>query len=184
MDRRHRIALAIVTASFLAAGLAVAASGLDRHVAIYPPQQLPLTFSHAQHIQGGAECVTCHDPARKSTMAGDWLLPKHPECEDCHDIQGASEGKQVDPPAAWPTVRVMGSVGKSAPEALLPPPTLPPHALSARSEVAAVTPTSAVRNEVFFMGSPEGVRDRNRPTGAREDPHPCEWHHKRIGSRA
>ena len=92
--------------------------------------------------------------------------------------------RSVDPPAAWPTVRVMGSVGKSAPEALLPPPTLPPHALSARSEVAAVTPTSAVRNEVFFMGSPEGVRDRNRPTGAREDSHPCEWHHKRIGSRA
>ncbi|HLL85453.1 MAG TPA: cytochrome c3 family protein [Longimicrobium sp.] len=103
MDRRHRIALAIVAASFLAAGLAVAASGLDRHVAIYPPQQLPLTFSHAQHMQGGAECVTCHDPARKSTMAGDWLLPKHPECEDCHDIRGASEGKQVDPPAACST---------------------------------------------------------------------------------
>ncbi len=103
MDRRHRTALAIVAASFLAAGLAVAATGLDRHPAVYPPQKVPLAFSHAQHLQAGADCATCHDAARKSVLAGDWLLPKHPECEDCHDIQAASEGKPTDPPAACGT---------------------------------------------------------------------------------
>jgi len=103
MDRRHRNALAIVAASFLAAGLAFAASGLERHAAIYPPQKLPLAFSHQKHLEAGAECLTCHAPARKSERAGDWLLPKHPECEDCHDIKGAEEGKKVDPPSACST---------------------------------------------------------------------------------
>lgn len=103
MDRRHLVALAIVAASLLAGGLAMAATGQERSLAIFPPQRLPLKFSHVKHLQAGAECVTCHDPARKSTQASDWLLPKHPECTDCHDIEAAAAGKKVDPPAACST---------------------------------------------------------------------------------
>jgi len=100
MDRRYRNALALVVASFLAAGLAFAASGMERHLAIYPQQKLSLSFNHQKHLEAGAGCATCHDPARKSERASDRLLPKHPECEDCHDIKGAEAGKKVDPPSA------------------------------------------------------------------------------------
>ena len=95
-------------------GYALAATGRERHEAIYPPQKIPLAFNHAQHIEQGAECVACHDSARKSVKASDVLLPKaivkpgekipeHPECENCHDIAAAAEGKPVDPPAACTT---------------------------------------------------------------------------------
>jgi hypothetical protein len=126
MDRRRRIALAIIVASCLAAGLAVAASGQDRSLAVYPTQRLPLTFSHAKHLQAGAECVTCHDPARKSTRASDWLLPKHPECQDCHDLEGAAQGKKVDPPASCQTCHPgFDQTVRRAPERLeLPSPNL------------------------------------------------------------
>jgi hypothetical protein len=77
-----------------------AESGTNRHPAIYPPQKIPVLFSHEEHLKAGADCQTCHDSTRKSAKAGDWNLPKHPECEACHDIQGAQQGKKVDPPSS------------------------------------------------------------------------------------
>src|SRR5687767_1153308 len=94
---------ATVVALALAGGLAAAESGRERHLAIYPPQKLPVRFDHGQHLKAGADCTTCHDPARKSTRSSDRNLPKHPECEDCHDIAAAAEGKPVDPPSACNT---------------------------------------------------------------------------------
>lgn len=76
------------------ASAAFAATGRERAVAIYPPQRMPLAFDHAKHLAAGADCVTCHDSARKSTQAADLLLPRgsadeHPDCDPCHDIQKA-----------------------------------------------------------------------------------------------
>lgn len=105
MTPRHAfIALAITFNAF--GGFALAATGRERHDAVYPPQKLPLSFSHAQHFEEGVECVGCHDPARKSLKAADRLLPGHPECESCHDIEEAAAGKEVDPPSACNTCHV------------------------------------------------------------------------------
>src|SRR5689334_21211988 len=71
-------------ALLLAGGLALAESGHERSLAIFPPQKLPVRFDHALHLKAGADCVTCHDPARKSVRASDLNLPKHAACEDCH----------------------------------------------------------------------------------------------------
>src|SRR5262245_59087159 len=83
-----------------AAGIAWAASGRERSLAIYPAQRVPLTFDHSLHLAAGADCATCHEKARKSGSAADRNLPKHPECESCHDIADASAGKVVDPKSA------------------------------------------------------------------------------------
>ena len=99
MNRRDRLVVATVCALLIGAGLAMAASGRERSLAVYPAQNIPLRFSHSVHLEGGADCTTCHDAARKSTLAADRNLPKHPECEQCHDIKAAARGKKVDPPA-------------------------------------------------------------------------------------
>jgi len=67
--------------------LAAASSSAERSPVIFPAQSMPVRFDHAQHLSGGADCLTCHDKARKSTRASDWNLPAHPECEQCHDLK-------------------------------------------------------------------------------------------------
>lgn len=109
-----------------AAGIAVAATGRDRHEAIYPAQRIPIEFSHAQHVKPesaggvGAPCEACHEQAPKSEKATDKLLPlavarkdksgpswpEHEACESCHDIEKAEQGKEVDPPAACDTCHI------------------------------------------------------------------------------
>lgn len=79
------------------------ATAEERHPAVYPPQKLPLKFSHKQHLDDGADCLSCHAAVRKSGKTADWNLPSHPECEDCHDIQAARRGKKVDPAASCST---------------------------------------------------------------------------------
>ena len=63
-----------------AAGIAVAATGRDRHEAIYPTQRIPLEFSHSTHVKPGGEveafCEACHENAPKSEKASDVLVPK------------------------------------------------------------------------------------------------------------
>lgn len=75
-----RAAAALLTAALLA-GIALAAtSGApDRSV----------IFSHTQHAETGLECAACHTPALSSTTGRDNLLPGHPQCSDCHDVQAA-----------------------------------------------------------------------------------------------
>src|SRR5438132_535742 len=95
-----------------AAGIAVAATGRDRHEAIYPAQRIPIEFSHSVHVkpeaaggQVGAFCEACHENAPKSQKASDVLVPKavvrkestnawpdHDACDSCHDIANAAKG--------------------------------------------------------------------------------------------
>ncbi len=106
-----------------AAGIAFAATGRDRHEAIYPAQRIPIEFNHGQHVKSeaaggvGAPCEACHAQAPDSEKASDKLLPlakprkdkssawwpEHEECEACHDIESASKGQKVDPAAACET---------------------------------------------------------------------------------
>jgi hypothetical protein len=89
------------------ATIALAASGRDRHDAVYPPHfPAVLKFDHDKHLKEGAECETCHDDARKSVVSSDLLVPNgtakkrikaHDACDSCHDIKEAAEGKKVDP---------------------------------------------------------------------------------------
>ncbi len=71
----------------------------ERSDAIYAPQKIPVTFSHKVHFEADAECEACHEKALKSHRATDRLLPAHPDCESCHDIDAARRGKETDPKA-------------------------------------------------------------------------------------
>lgn len=98
--RRERVVLFAGVALLLGAGLALAANKRERSEAIYPVQRIPLTFSHEQHFQQDVECEFCHEAATKSLRADDRLLPAHPECESCHDIESAAKGLPADPKSA------------------------------------------------------------------------------------
>ncbi len=98
--RRERFVLFASLALLFGAGLAVAANKRERSEAIYPPQRIPLIFSHELHFQADVECVACHEDANKSIRATDKMLPAHPQCDSCHDIDEAAKGKVVDPKSA------------------------------------------------------------------------------------
>ncbi|MET0404013.1 MAG: cytochrome c3 family protein, partial [Cystobacter sp.] len=100
MKRPSRMTLGLVTLSLLVAGIAWAATSRERSLAIYPEQRIPVRFDHQQHLEAGAECVSCHDGARSSASVKDRLLPGHPECETCHDLDAAKKGEKTDPPSA------------------------------------------------------------------------------------
>lgn len=104
MSFARSLSCAFALALVLIAGLADAASGRERSLAVYPKQVVPLRFDHALHLSNDLECVSCHDTARKSVSVSDNHLPKHPECENCHDIEAAaSTGQKQDPPAECST---------------------------------------------------------------------------------
>lgn len=53
---------------------------------IFPPQTLPLRFSHRRHTEVlGLSCLFCHDQAAQSTTSADRLLPPATRCDACHD---------------------------------------------------------------------------------------------------
>ena len=124
MERRSIVAVICMLG---AAGIAVAATGRDRHEAIYPAQRIPIEFSHRLHLEYDADagekpigCDGCHSDANDSLKASDLLLPKvlpknqkdksgpwwpdHDACAGgCHDIETAEAGKTVDPASACET---------------------------------------------------------------------------------
>ncbi len=53
---------------------------------VFPPQRIPLVFSHAIHLSSavGATCRTCHAGAYQSNSANDELIPKGQVCDTCH----------------------------------------------------------------------------------------------------
>ncbi|HEU4613009.1 MAG TPA: cytochrome c3 family protein [Kofleriaceae bacterium] len=67
---------------------------------VYPPQQLPLIFSHARHLARGTSCVTCHPDAVTSRSTVDNLLPTEAVCRGCHAIDRALPDKVATPVAA------------------------------------------------------------------------------------
>lgn len=54
---------------------------------VYPPQQIPLRFSHRTHMAKdgvGMKCTDCHAGATTSASASDRLLPAPKVCDGCH----------------------------------------------------------------------------------------------------
>lgn len=84
-------------------GLPPALTDQGRSLAVYPPQSLPLVFSHALHVAGPVvqmDCVDCHDQAPRSTATSDRLLPPMERCLDCHLLgahasQSASQAEHL-----------------------------------------------------------------------------------------
>lgn len=60
-----------------------------RSSVIYPPQDLRLHFSHAQHLSAPTSmaCVDCHANAPLSVRASDRLLPAMDACLTCHSLE-------------------------------------------------------------------------------------------------
>lgn len=67
---------------------------------VYPPQRLPLIFSHAKHLARGTTCAQCHPAATTSRSSVDNLLPTELECRGCHAIDRSQPAKQATPTAA------------------------------------------------------------------------------------
>lgn len=68
---------------------------------IYPDQNLPLRFSHRNHLRRDIACPVCHAAALTSTNTRDSLLPSESACAGCHPIDRADPFKKTDgPPAA------------------------------------------------------------------------------------
>lgn len=72
---------------------------------IFPPQELPLRFSHARHLAlpDGPGCADCHPGALRSMSALDVLIPPEQVCRQCHEIDRAQPEKAV--PANAPPAR-------------------------------------------------------------------------------
>lgn len=67
---------------------------------VYPPQRLPLIFSHAKHLARGTTCVQCHPTAPTSRSVVDNLIPTEAACRSCHAIDRDDPTKAATPPAA------------------------------------------------------------------------------------
>lgn len=67
---------------------------------VYPPQRLPLIFSHARHLARGTTCVQCHPDATTSRSAVDNLIPTEAACRGCHAIDRGDPDKVATPAAA------------------------------------------------------------------------------------
>ena len=69
--------------------------------AVFPDQQLPLTFSHTRHLaRGGVTCTDCHGRAATSASALDRLTPDEAACRACHAIDRAQPARTDRPPTA------------------------------------------------------------------------------------
>ncbi len=97
---------------------------------VYPPQELPLSFSHARHL-GRAQlaCTRCHARALTSRNAADDLLPEEATCtgSGCHTV----DRRSATTTKACTLCHSGGWNGQAAPPAVvLPAPNLKfPHAL-------------------------------------------------------
>ncbi len=49
-----------------------------------------IRFSHARHIEGGAECISCHEEVYDSTALGQPVLPAEKKCMECHKEKKAA----------------------------------------------------------------------------------------------
>lgn len=97
------IALSALSIAFAAADPAPATAALkvlppgaftdDRgpSTAIFPPQSLPLKFSHTLHVKTQKlKCVDCHAKAATSNSSADGLLPAPTTCDACHGSSHAN----------------------------------------------------------------------------------------------
>jgi hypothetical protein len=124
--RRVAIAAAVALLA-LAAGAVLAAGdrGDDWSPVVYPPQRLPLVFSHARHLGRGTACAACHPDATTSRSAVDDLLPTEAACRPCHPIDRAQPDLVIPnaPPVACLACHTSFASG-TVPRVYSPPPPL------------------------------------------------------------
>ncbi|HNN94607.1 MAG TPA: cytochrome c3 family protein [Pseudomonadota bacterium] len=89
----------------------VAASVAGPSTVVYPPQRLPLHFSHRRHLARGSDCLVCHAAAATSLSSRDNLLPTEAACRGCHPIErsrpfGPIFAANSAPPSACATCHV------------------------------------------------------------------------------
>lgn len=82
-----------------------ATAGVDsgpmmRGGAVYPAQDIPLRFTHDQHLGLGLDCDACHAKAKDSHKSADLLLPTGAACDGCH---GAQHPRTPETPARCST---------------------------------------------------------------------------------
>ncbi len=106
----------LIAAAAVVVGVATwaTAAGVDptkapRSLDVYPAQELPITFSHTQHLAQGLQCVTCHAGATTSEQTRDHLVPDHQVCALCHLVQ-APNAAELYPKAGCPACH-QGLVG-------------------------------------------------------------------------
>jgi len=94
---RTIVVIAIVC---LAAGVFAERDDAPFSPVVYPPQRLPLIFSHAKHAARGTACAVCHPTAATSRSAVDNLIPTEAACRGCHAIDRNEPAKAATPIAA------------------------------------------------------------------------------------
>src|SRR5262245_22486839 len=92
----------VVALTLVCVGAVVLAGGESstQSPVVYPPQRLPIVFSHATHLARGTPCEACHAAARTSRSAVDNLIPTEAECRACHAIDRTQPTKVATPVAA------------------------------------------------------------------------------------
>ncbi len=55
--------------------------------AVYPRQEIPLSFKHSQHLSAKIPCERCHNDVRTSTKSADNNFPRGVQCDGCHGAQ-------------------------------------------------------------------------------------------------
>lgn len=118
---------AVLTVVVVAALVAVAAAGGDRGPSpvVFPPQHLPLAFSHAQHVGGlGVPCLECHPAAATSRSSLDLLTPPEAPCRRCHDIARGPTAPAATATGACVACHPGGVDGGAVARVVIPPPQL------------------------------------------------------------
>ena len=92
--------LLVVVIVCAGAGVIADRKATDFSPVVYPPQRLPLIFSHQKHLARGATCDKCHASAATSRSAVDNLIPTEAACRACHAIDRADPNKVATPVAA------------------------------------------------------------------------------------
>lgn len=54
---------------------------------VYPEQDIPLRFSHGQHLALGVACARCHAKIGESDKVSDFNFPTGAVCDSCHGAQ-------------------------------------------------------------------------------------------------
>jgi hypothetical protein len=111
-----------VVVLFALASAAVPAAAAPSEV-VFPPQRLPLKFSHKMHLGFKLQCDFCHSRAERSTAASDDLIPSEETCRTCHKID-RSQPEKEDMPEARCDACHEGPDPTKPPRVEVPPPNL------------------------------------------------------------
>jgi hypothetical protein len=98
------VAVVVVVLAAAGLGLAEARRTGGASEVVFPPQTIPLTFSHARHLAlPSVQCTTCHPAALTSRSALDNLIPTEAACRGCHAIDRSPSGAPPPPGTPSPT---------------------------------------------------------------------------------